>query len=85
MGDGFGGSTGGGNWRRDRESSYQEIPPESWDGAFRKALELRGRSGARVKWYVPRGKTENSVVNGRPCRRAARTRAPRARYTPTGA
>ncbi len=30
---------------------HRGAPPESWAAPFRKALSLRGRPEARVKWY----------------------------------
>ena len=33
------------------DEDHRGAPPESWTAPFRKALTLRGRPEARVKWY----------------------------------
>jgi len=36
----------------DFDEDHRGVPPESWAAPFRKALSLRGRPEARVKWYL---------------------------------
>lgn len=73
MGDGFAGSNGeGGDRGRDRGSGHHENPSEIWDGSFRKALELHGRSGPRVKWYFIWARGFAAFLSGKPLQGAGR-------------
>lgn len=73
MGDDVGGRAKEDGARcRDRKPGIEEVAPESWAGPFRKALEMHGRSGVRIKWYIVWARGFSAFLSGTPLQRAGR-------------
>jgi len=51
---------------------HRGTPPESWAAPFRKALSLRGRPEARVKWYFVWARRFAALLSDKPLRLATR-------------
>ena len=51
---------------------HRGAPPESWAAPFRKALSLRGRLEARVKWYFVWARRFAASLSDKPLRLATR-------------
>ncbi len=56
----------------DFDERHPGAPPESWILPFRKALSLRGRPEARVKWYVIWVRRFSASLSGKALERATR-------------
>ena len=54
------------------DEDHQGVPPESWAAPFRKALNLRGRPEARVKWYFVWARRFAVFLSGRSLHLATR-------------
>jgi integrase-like protein len=56
----------------DFEGGHRGAPPGSWAAPFRKALSLRGRPEARVKWYFVWARRFAASLSDKPLRLATR-------------
>ena len=56
----------------DFDEDHRGAPPESWTAPFRKALSLRGRPEARVKWYFVWARRFAVFLSGRSIHLATR-------------
>ena len=59
----------------DFDEDHRVAPPESWAVPFRKALSLRGRPEARVKWYFVWASRFAASLSVKPLRLATRENA----------